>query len=79
MPQQVNFPGDLASLMPPGTPLASLLPKSPAPTLATPAAAALPATAAAALPAATAPVAPAPASAISGVAAPLMFPTAGLP
>jgi hypothetical protein len=29
LPQQVNFPGDLASLMPAGTPRANLLPKSP--------------------------------------------------
>ncbi len=31
LPQQMTFPGNLASLLPPGTPLAGLLPTSPAP------------------------------------------------
>jgi hypothetical protein len=79
MPQQVNFPGDLASLMPAGTPLANLLPKSPTAVPAAAATAAAPALAApaAAAPAAAAPMAAAPA--LSEATAPLWFPVAGLP
>ncbi len=70
LPKELSFPGDLASLMPAGTPLANLLPKS-AP--AVPAAAAVPGAAAAAAPALPA--------ATNGLAplSPLMFPTAALP
>jgi hypothetical protein len=71
LPQQVNFPGDLASLMPAGTPLANLLPKSPVAPLA-----AAPSLPAAAAPAAAAPLIAAP----SGLGlAPMMFPTSALP
>jgi hypothetical protein len=73
LPQQVNFPGDLASLMPAGTPLANLLPKSP---VAVPAAA-VPAVAAA-VPAAAAPALPAATNSLAGIS-PLFFPVAGLP
>jgi hypothetical protein len=73
LPQQVNFPGDLASLMPAGTPLANLLQKSPA---AVPAAA-VPAVAAA-VPAAAAPALPAATNSLAGIS-PLFFPVAGLP
>jgi hypothetical protein len=73
LPQSVAFPGDLAALMPAGTPLANLAPKSP------------PATApAATAPAATAPAAPpapapaAPAAPGAGVA-PLLMPLSALP
>ena len=66
LPQQVSFPGDLASLMPAGTPLANL---APAPATAP----AAPAPAAPAAPAPAAPAAPAPA-----VAAPAATPNAGL-
>ena len=65
LPPQLEFPGDLTSLMPAGTPLANLLPKSPA--AVTPVAATVPAAAAPALPAAT-----------EGLGT-LMFPVAGLP
>jgi hypothetical protein len=76
LPQQLNFPGDLASLMPAGTPLANLLPKSPVAVPAVPAAPAVPAVPA--VPAAAAPAIPAPATGMSGLA-PLMFPTSALP
>jgi hypothetical protein len=69
LPQQVNFPGDLASLMPAGTPLANLLPKAPA---AVPAA--LPAAAAAAPAVAGATQ---PATGLNGLA-PLLMPTSAL-
>jgi hypothetical protein len=64
LPQQLSFPGDLASLMPAGTPLANLLPKSPV----------VPVTPS--LPAVAAPAMAAP----SGLGLPpMMFPTAALP
>lgn len=73
LPQQLSFPGDLVSLMPAGTPLANLLPKSPT---ALPAAAAP--VAAAAAPAVAAPALPTATNGLAGLS-PLMFPTAALP
>lgn len=72
LPQQVNFPGDLASLAPAGTPLANLFPKP---------ATAAPAVAAATTPlSATAPLTAAAAAPASGFdqLAPLMVPPAAL-
>ena len=70
LPKELSFPGDLTSLLPPGLPLANLLPRSPVPaaTAVAPAAAAVPAAIAPALPAAA-----------DGALAPLFFPTAALP
>lgn len=67
LPKQLAFPGDLASLLPAGSPLAGLLPKA-----ATAAPAALGAPAAAAAPAA--------ASALPGAAGlmPMLLPTTAL-
>lgn len=70
LPKELTFPGDLASLLPAGLPLANLLPKSPS---------AVP-VAAAAIPAATAvPVVAAPAATGLDALSPLLFPVAGLP
>jgi hypothetical protein len=69
LPQQVSFPGDLASLMPAGTPLANLLPKSPV----VPAVPGVPG-----IPAAAAPAAPTATNGLAGLS-PLMFPTSALP
>jgi hypothetical protein len=72
LPQQLSFPGDLASLMPAGMPLANLLPKSPV----APLAGAAPSLPAAAAPALAAPLLEAP----TGLGlAPMMFPTSALP
>ena len=75
LPKELNFPGDLTSLLPPGLPLAGLLPKSPAAVpAATVATAAAPAVAA--VPAAVAPSLPA---AADSALVPLFFPTSALP
>ncbi|WP_308206382.1 hypothetical protein [Mycobacterium yunnanensis] len=73
LPKELNFPGDLTSLLPPGLPLAGLLPKSPA---AVPAATAVAPAAVAAVPAAVTPALPA---AADSALVPLFFPTSALP
>jgi hypothetical protein len=73
LPKELSFPGDLTSLLPPGLPLAGLLPRSssvvPVATTAAPAAVA-------AVPAAVAPALPA---AADSALMPLFFPTSALP
>lgn len=78
LPKELSFPGDLTSLLPPGLPLANLLPRSPA---AVPVAAAVPVTAAAPAVAAAAPAATIAAlpAAADGALLPLFFPTSALP
>jgi len=73
LPKELSFPGDLTSLLPPGLPLAGLLPKS---SSAVPVATAAAPAAVAAVPAAVTPALPA---AADSALAPLFFPTAALP
>ena len=73
LPKELSFPGDLTSLLPPGLPLAGLLPRSPA---AVPVATAVAPAAVAAVPAAVAPAIPA---AADSALLPLFFPTSALP
>jgi hypothetical protein len=73
LPKELSFPGDLTSLLPPGLPLAGLLPRSPA---AVPVATAVAPAAVAAVPAAVAPALPA---AADSALLPLFFPTSALP
>jgi len=74
LPKELNFPGDLTSLLPPGLPLAGLLPRSAS--AAVPAATAAAPAAVAAVPAAVTPALPA---AADSALAPLFFPTSALP